>query len=358
MGDDNPMSRRSVLGSIGAASGTAGVLSAIGVEDVTAKQGGSVDSVSVTERPEVQNAVSQVGKYRPSQSSVTFHHDEAEMRRMDVSDREDDFVVTEVPADVGMVTHMQFGEFVRAFAFVNPTALETEMPVRGTVTGDSEESDRPGKMWVEGREKNAITFRTGNAAEHQRVAKQLGTEEFDLFTHSETDSLIAVREGAVGSTVHSSSERTEQVTMYETGTQRGDTISQEFVAVDPGEGTVMNKGGFVSPEQGGDDVTTDGEWCEDKLGYCATNGYACLQEIVLCSACTGACILGTVAWPGVAACIACFLLFCGTAVLPQIGACVTTLDCLREAINDGLYDLPSDLDFPDWYTNPAGVDLC
>jgi hypothetical protein len=35
-----------------------------------------------------------------------------------------------------------------------------------------------------------------------------------------------------------------------------------------------------------------------------------------------------------------------------------TLDCLREAIDDGLYDLPSDLDFPDWYTNPAGIDLC
>ncbi len=318
------MSRRSVLGSIGAASGTAGVLSAIGVENVTAKEGSSVDSASITERPEVQNAVSRVDKYRPSQSSVTFHHDDAAMKRMDVRDREDDFVVTEVPADIGTITHMQFGEFVRALAFIDPTALETEMPVRGTATSDSEGSDRSERMWIEGREKNAITFRTGNAAEHQRVAKQLGTEEFDLFTHPETDALIAVREGAVGSTVHSSSERVDQVTVYEAGTQRGDTISQEFVTVDPDEGTVMNKGGFVSPEQGGDDVTTDGEWCENKLGYCATNGYACLQEIVLCSTCVGACVLGTVAWPSVAACIACFLLFCGTAVLPQIGVCDDT----------------------------------
>ncbi|WP_396610902.1 hypothetical protein ACH9L7_11825 [Haloferax sp. S1W] len=377
MDDNNSLTRRSVLGKIGAASGTVGMLSSVGVQNVIAKKGNETNSRKIVSSPEIEHIEEHLQQYTPGNSPVNYKHNKATSRRVSFEKKNDDLVATEIPTRVGSLAHIQYGDFSRSLFFVEPNALGADVPVdkrMGQAQGGTKKNtagEKGGTIWIEGRKDHAITFRTANNAELTKVRETTGLENIQAFTHSETDNLLVFEqqefaEKATKSSIATSQKDSsgtavgdEKVTVYKASTQNGDSITHEFTSIEVDKSAEINKGGFADSAKGGvSTADSGGDWCSNKKEYCAVSGYACLQELAICSLCVSTCGISVVAWPAVAVCLACYLLTCGTSALPQVGSCVAALDCIREAVNDGLYDLPSWMDFPDWYTNPAGVDLC
>lgn len=133
--------------------------------------------------------------------------------------------------------------------------------------------------------------------------------------------------------------------VYQLSTDASKSVMERINGVRLSTEETVWKGG-VEPA----DLTTQDRDCAGEIGYCATSAYLCVQESALYYLCAGtSCSISTIAWPAVSVCIGCILVVCGTAALPQVGSCGTTLGGLLEY---GSGWAPIDqIELPDWYAN-------
>lgn len=255
-----------------------------------------------------------------------------------------------MPTQYGVVGYVEYGDFSRSIFKIDPESFGGALPINGDPNGQTSNTgelinSKRESMVIVGKEDGAFAIRSVNANERERVAEVIDTDQFKAFTHSDTDKIIAVSEDAVPDE--------HRIAVYQLATNQSDPISNECKIISIDKGVVMNKGGIAPNDDAkiidGPVAVAQEKDCPDELGYCAVSGYLCIQQAYLCYFCGSVCALSAIVWPAVAACIACLLVLCGTAVLPQVGSCGTALDCLLDIGSD----IPGvgNIELPDWYQN-------
>lgn len=311
MSSENAFTRRKALEQINTADQTVNNRLTLPGKNSRVKSGLEANPRAIIESKRVQHVLTELREsHGHNDIEANLKFGEAKRFRWDTGEWGDDLILTAIPTRFGKLAQLRYGTFEAAvFLF--------------------DSGEREASQWITGHEGGAISFQSATEAELEEFAQLVphDAEDIQAFTHSYSDSYFVTSgdesEGDV-----------PRATVYK--------ISPENMEVTETEEIVA--GGLKLPMADG----CDGD--VPSPAKCATVGfYGCIIDAGYCALCSIPCTMSTVVFPAVAVCVICILLTCGKSLLPQIGACATLFDCVREYVDDYAYDLPEQLDFPEWY---------
>lgn len=373
MDDKNRPTRRSMLSSLGKTASVTGVASMIGAQKVAAREGTAANAEEIIQTPEVQNVFNALEEYLNSDSTkhdwsdtksgrshqsrkgvssrVKLHYSGTDIYEIEDEKGNQALTFTVIPTSHGKICHIEIDELSRAVFFpwsdsINVGASDRRRSHGWSGANDVQTSKRS-NVWFEANSNRSLALRSLTDTERSRISPLIKEDNFGGFTYSEANKLFVTTEEGVPD---------DKVKVYTLNGGVVNPVKATATDISVIEGSLYPKGGISA-----NNITAQDKWCGKKKGYCAFQGYACLQELAICGICMKvSCSVSSVAWPAVLVCLGCFVSFCGTAALPQIGSCTTTVACVEDYLEAGGTDVPDSLEnLIDTWSNPLNApDIC
>lgn len=359
MSDD--FNRRRFLGKIGKTTAALGMTSAFTADNVAADETATVEEMLA--QPTVQNAIDEFGDLVTrrtldasglfdilfdapgadggdgSRLSSEFINSHFSKTNVAVPNSRQRLSVEKLEAENGVFGRVTYDSFDISLLKVDPGVFGG-----ATSLGSNSGPNSPeGGITIVGHKDGSYAMRSLTDSENELLSGAVQSSQFQAFTHSDTDSVLAISEDAVS--------ESDRVKVYQFETDRSRPILQAVNSVDLSFEKSIWKGGVPpSDREGRSDLSTQDQDCAGEIGYCAVSGYLCILSMSLCGMCAGAaCSFSAIAWPAVAVCLACVLIVCGPSWLPVVGSCGTALDCLLEYGSS--YAPIDEIELPDWYAD-------